>query len=178
VLDEGGRRLLEAERRAGVGHHLAASIVGIDDVPLGYSRVKVEQEQVVREGGVPFTIVRATQLHSMLAALFCAASARARVLPVGPARLQTVDAAEVAGLLADIAEAAPRDGVVTIAGPETRTLTDIARTYRASSERRRALLVPVVPPGRLGRKLRAGALTDPRPYRRGTTTFAQWLARR
>jgi uncharacterized protein YbjT (DUF2867 family) len=80
VLVDGTRRLLAAEQRAGVGHHVCVSIVGCDQLPLGYYRVKTEQEQVVQQGSVPWTIVRATQFHELAASLFTA-SARYRVLP-------------------------------------------------------------------------------------------------
>jgi len=60
VLVEGSRRMLEIEARARVRHHVCVSIVGIEDVPMGYYRVKVEQERVVENGGVPWTIVRST----------------------------------------------------------------------------------------------------------------------
>ena len=66
LLVDGGRRLLAAEARAGVGHHVCISIVGIEKVPMGYYGVKVEQEEMVRAAGVPWSIVRATQFHQLL----------------------------------------------------------------------------------------------------------------
>jgi uncharacterized protein YbjT (DUF2867 family) len=173
VLVEGGRRLLEVARREGVRHHLCVSIVGSERVPLGYYRVKVEQEEVVEAAGVPFTIVRSTQFHSLLAGLF-AAAARRRVLPTGRLPLQPVDPAEVAEALADVAEAAPLGRRVEVAGPETTDLSSLARVYRAHT-RRRTLLLPVVAPVALGRALRSGALTTTAPDRRGTARFAEWL---
>ncbi|HEU4658965.1 MAG TPA: NAD(P)H-binding protein, partial [Capillimicrobium sp.] len=66
VLVEGSRRLLAAEAVAGVGHHVCVSIVGCDAVPLAYYRLKTEQERVVQDGPVPFTIVRVTQFHELI----------------------------------------------------------------------------------------------------------------
>jgi len=75
VLVEGTGRLLAAEQQAGVGHHVCISIVGCDQVPMGYYRVKVDQERVVERSPVPWTVVRATQFHELVNGLFTAAAA-------------------------------------------------------------------------------------------------------
>jgi uncharacterized protein YbjT (DUF2867 family) len=109
VLVEGSGRLLAAEQEAGVGHHVCVSIVGCDQVPMGYYRIKTDQEHVVEHGPVPWTIVRATQFHE-LAATALAAAAKYRVLPIPSMRLQTIAAAEVAEAVATTAEAEPGGG--------------------------------------------------------------------
>jgi uncharacterized protein YbjT (DUF2867 family) len=174
VLVEGTRRVLAEGRVAGVGHHLCVSIVGCDRVPMGYYRVKVAQEQAVVDGAVAWTVVRATQFHDLLGGLF-AQAARAHVLPTGRARFQPIDVADAAEAIADAAEAGPRHGHVEVAGPEVLDLADLARTYRRLTGVR-AVAVPVPLPPRLGRALRAGALTADHPDHRGTRTFAQWLS--
>ena len=174
VLVEGSRRLLAAEQQAGVVHHVCISIVGCERAPIGYYRVKAEQEQVVEHGPVPWTIVRATQFHGLAAAALTAAG-RFGVLPIPPLRLQTVAAEEVAAVAAEVAEGGPRLGRVEVAGPEITSARDLAGTWRAVTGRR-ALLIPVPVPGRLGRALRDGALTTARPDARGTVTFGAWLA--
>lgn len=174
VLVAGSRLLLAAERQAGVGHHVCVSIVGCDRVPFGYYRVKAQQEQVVRAGPVPYSLVRATQFHE-LAATALAAAARFRVLPVPPIRLQTVAAAEVARTVAGVVTGAPRGGAIQVAGPAQVTAADLARTWRSVTGRA-AVLVPVPLPGKLGRALRDGGLTTDHPDVRGTITFAEWLA--
>ena len=176
ILVEGSRRLLAAERAAGVGHHVCVSIVGCEQVPMSYFRVKAQQERVTEEGPMPWSIVRATQFHELALATLAAAS-RWGVLPVPRARLQTVACAEVARLVGDVAGDAPRKDRVEIAGPEMTDARDVARTWR-SVTRRRVALVPVPVPGKLGRALRAGVLTAARPDVRGTVTFADWLAAR
>ncbi|WP_461030921.1 SDR family oxidoreductase, partial [Streptomyces sparsus] len=103
TLVEGSRRLLAAGSSAGVRHHVCVSIVGCERVPSGYYRAKVAQERLVEQGPLPWTLVRATQFHELLAAAL-AAAARSRVLPVPRARLQTVSADEVAVAVADAAE--------------------------------------------------------------------------
>jgi uncharacterized protein YbjT (DUF2867 family) len=176
TLVEGTERLLEAGAAAGVTHHVGISIVGCDRAPMGYYRVKTEQEQRVADGALPWSIVRATQFHELLAGLFDAA-ARFRLLPGLPAKLQAIAAAEVALAVADVAERPPRRGRLEVAGPEVVELRELARTWRAATGRR-GLIVPVTMPGRLGRALRDGALTNEQPDVRGTITFADWLSRR
>jgi uncharacterized protein YbjT (DUF2867 family) len=175
VLVNGTARLLAAGERAGVSHHVCISIVGCDRVPLGYYRVKTEQEQAVERGPVPFTIVRATQFHELVDAALRTAG-RYRVLPVPDARLQTVAAADVAGAVTDVVEAGP-GGRVQVAGPAVSTARDLARTWLAVTSRT-AVLLPVPVPGTLGRALRGGALTAGHADVLGTITFADWLAAR
>lgn len=175
VLVGGTRRLLVAERDAGVRHHVGVSIVGIEDVPMGYYRTKVAQEEEIVRGGVPWTILRATQFHDLVAMLF-GATGRYRMLPGFRALLQPVAVDDVALAVADLAEGGPRLGREEIAGPEVIELRDLARTWRAHTGRR-AWVVRGRLPGGLGRALRRGGLTDPDARLRGRTTFATWLER-
>jgi uncharacterized protein YbjT (DUF2867 family) len=174
VLVEGSQRLLAAEQRAGVGHHVCLSIVGCERVPMGYYKVKVDQERVVRQGGVPYTIVRATQFHELAAAALGAAG-RYRVLPVPRIQLQTVAAAEVARVVSDVAAAPPGRERVQVAGPEVSSARELARTWRSVTGTP-AVLVPIPLPGKLGRVLRAGGLTADDADVVGEITFADWLA--
>lgn len=176
VLVDGSRRLLAAEQEYGVAHHVAISIVGCERVPIGYYRVKAEQEQVVSSGVVPWTLVRATQFHELVD-MALAAAVRWRFVPIPAGRLQTVAAAEVAHAVADVAEQDPRQGRIEVAGPQVMTFAELARTWLAAT-RQRAVRVPVPVPGKVGRALRAGALTTAHPDVRGTQTFADWLAAR
>jgi uncharacterized protein YbjT (DUF2867 family) len=176
TLVDGSRRLLAAGQAAGVRHHVGVSIVGCDRVPLGYFRAKLEQERVVERGPVPWSLVRATQFHELVAATL-APAARWRVLPVPRAALQPVACAEVARAVADVAAGAARLGRLEVAGPEVADTRDFARRWRSVTGRR-ALLIPVPLPGRLGRALRAGALTAERPDVTGTQSFTAWLEAR
>lgn len=174
VMVEGTARLLAAEQHAGVGHHVLISIVGCDRVPLGYYRVKVDQERAVESSPVPWTIVRATQFHELVNGWFTASS-RYRMLPAPGIPLQLVAAAEVAPVLADAAERDPSGGRITMAGPQVSSWRELARTW-LSATGRSAVLLPVPLPGRLGRALRTGALTAANPDVTGSITFADWLA--
>lgn len=173
VLVAGLERALAAARRAGARHVVSLSILGADRVPLGYYRTKMAQEAVVRESGVPWTIVRATQFHTMVAAIF-AAGARFGVLPAPRVPLQPVDPGEVAVELADRVEAGPDDEVHLFAGPRVERVDELARAWaRAKGVRRPAVPLPAVGPTL--RAVRAGGLTDPSAAR-GDRTFADWLA--
>jgi len=175
TLVDGTQRLLEAAGVAGVGHLVSISIVGCERAPMGYYKVKTEQERLVSESAVPWSIVRATQFHELVAWAF-GAVARFGVLPLPRARLQTVAAAEVAHAVADVAEREPLRRRLEVAGPEVLELRELARTWRTGTARR-ARLVPVLLPGRLGRALRDGALTNEHPDVHGTITFADWIGR-
>jgi uncharacterized protein YbjT (DUF2867 family) len=174
VLVQGSGRLLAAEQHAGVRHHVGISIVGCERVPIGYYRVKVEQEHVIEQGPVPWSIVPATQFHELVAAALGAAG-RWHVLPVPDMRLQTVAAAQVAEVVADVAGGEPGRSRIQVAGPEVTTAAALARTWkRITGQRAVSVRVPV--PGKLGRALRTGALTAEHADVLGSLTFADWLA--
>ena len=173
VLVEGSRRLLEVEARAGVRHHVCVSIVGIEDVPMAYYGVKLEQERVIESAGLPWTIVRSTQFHELLGAVVSAAGRR-HVLPAARARFQPVDVDEAAHAVAAVATDAPRLTRTTVAGPEVHDLRSLGRIWREAAGHR-AIEIPIPLPGRLGRALREGRLTCANPDIRGTRTFAAWL---
>src|SRR5438067_7744754 len=173
VLVDGSRRLLEAEARAGVRHHVCVSIIGIDEVPMRYYKVKVAQERVVEQGPVSWTIVRATQFHDLLGMLL-ATTVRWRVLPAVKALFQPVEVREVAAAVAGVAAGDPRRGRLTVAGPEVHDLRSLGRLWCAATGRR-ALPVPLPLVGRIGGALGRGALTCAAPDVRGSVTFAEWL---
>jgi uncharacterized protein YbjT (DUF2867 family) len=173
VLVEGGARLLDEERRAGIAHHVCISIVGIERVPMRYYEVKVEQERQVERSGQPYSILRATQFHASIAALFRATS-RFRVLPGARALLCPIDPLEVAEAVADVVAEGPLAGRRSITGPERAELRELASVWRELSGRR-ALIVPTPIPGALGRALRSGALVGDEAELRGETTFRRWL---
>jgi uncharacterized protein YbjT (DUF2867 family) len=174
TLVEGSRRLLAAEDAARVRHHVCVSVIGCDQVPIGYFRVKAGQEQVVEQGPVGWSIVRATQFHEYVVTMLDAVR-RWPVLPVPRVPVQTVASTEVARVVADVAEGAPRQGRVLVAGPEISGTRELAAAW-LSSTGRHALLLPLPLPGKLGRALRAGALTVQRPDVRGATPFTAWLS--
>jgi uncharacterized protein YbjT (DUF2867 family) len=116
------RTLFAAERTAGVRHHVALSIVGVDRVPgYGYYEAKVAQENAVRDSGVPFSIVRATQFFEFIAPVMNMSTEGTEVrLP--STRLRPIASADVAAAVAEAAQGEPSNGVRDIAGPEVHGL--------------------------------------------------------
>lgn len=168
------RRLLDAAADAGVRHFVGVSIVGCDRVPMPYYKAKVNQEEAIVASRVPWSLLRASQFHDLLAWAFGAA-ARRRLLPTGSARLQPIDVGVVADRLANAAQAEPAGRLPDVAGPEIRTLSELAHTWRAVDGRRLLpLRIPMV--GRIGRPVREAALCDPAAAA-GGPTFEEWLAR-
>ncbi|MFH0516886.1 SDR family oxidoreductase [Streptomyces sp. M41] len=168
--------LIAAARKAGVGHLVYISIVGVDQVPLRYYRSKLAVERLIVESGLAWTVLRATQFHDLLVQLFQNVS-KLPVMPV-PAgvRDQPVEVAEVADRLAELALAAPAGRVEDIGGPEVRTLDSLARAYLAATcRRRRVVKVPLW--GKAYRGFCSGGHLAP-GHTVGKGTFEEYLARR
>jgi len=168
------RHLLDAEVDAGVGRHVALSIVGVDDAPHGYYAGKLLQERLVEAGPVPWTILRATQFHEFSSQIL----ERMKVGPlviVPRMQSQPVAAREVAERLVGLATGAPAGRVADLAGPRVERLADLVRRYaRAAGRSGRVVEVPL--PGAYGRSMRDGTLL-PRPEAElGVQTFEAWLA--
>jgi uncharacterized protein YbjT (DUF2867 family) len=172
---EATRTLLEAATAAGVRHLVLISIVGIDDIPLGYYRDKVVIERLVRESGLPYSVLRATQFHSFVAALLTALR-RSPVVVAPAVPLQPIAVEEVADRLVELAGSAPAGRVADIGGPEQHRLPDLARVWARATGTRRPV-VPLSLPGKLFAAYRAGSALVPGPAY-GRQTFAEHLAAR
>jgi uncharacterized protein YbjT (DUF2867 family) len=166
-------KLLAAEAGAGVRHHVALSIVGIDRVPVGYYAGKLRQETLIETGVVPWTVLRATQFHEFPAQQL--ARVRGPVVPVLEAPAATVAAREVADHLVALAAGPAQGHVPDLAGPETHSLSDLTRQLMRALGRR-GLVIPIRLPGRTGTLIARGALLPTRPGPRGQQTFSEWLA--
>ena len=123
-----GRNLLAAEAAAGVRHHVALSIVGIDRSDNGYFRAKVAQEKLIEASGIPHTIIRSTQFLEFLGAI-AASSSDGKVVRISPGLFQPIAADDVAAIVADVALAAPRNGIIEIAGPDRAPFNEIVARY-------------------------------------------------
>ncbi|MFJ5778005.1 SDR family oxidoreductase [Streptomyces sp. NPDC093094] len=160
--------LIDAARRAGVGHLVYISIVGVDRVPFGYYRSKLAVERLVERSGLGWTTLRATQFHDLLVRVL-GSLAKLPVMPL-PAGVsdQPIEVAEVAERLAGLAVGPPAGRVEDMGGPEVRSFESLARAYLAATGRRRALVrVPLW--GAAYRAFRAGGhLTPERAVGRGT----------
>ncbi|NDZ77319.1 3-beta hydroxysteroid dehydrogenase [Streptomyces sp. SID10853] len=166
-------QLLAAGRRAGVAHHVALSIVGVDRVGLGYYRGKRRQEELVLEGPVPGTVLRATQFHEFAAQMLD----RRGPVVIAPKMLsQPVALTEVAGQLAALAHGRPMGMAPELAGPEEHLWMQdmVRRLARVRHERRPVIRLAM--PGKVGKGLAGGDLLPTGPGPRGTVTFDAWLA--
>ncbi|WP_157218970.1 SDR family oxidoreductase [Flavisphingomonas formosensis] len=121
--------LLEAARNAGVRHFIALSVVGTDRLQAsGYFRAKLVQEQLIAAGGVPYTIVRATQFFEFLPTI-ADGYTREGAVHVPTIAFQPIAAADVSALLAEIATSSPVAGIVEVAGPERAPLAEFAANW-------------------------------------------------
>jgi uncharacterized protein YbjT (DUF2867 family) len=127
-FETSGRNLLPAEAAAGVRHHVALSIVGTDRSDNGYFRAKVAQEKLIAASGVPYTIVRATQFMEFLGGIADSA-ADGNTVRLPPILFQPIAADDVASMVAEVALAAPRNGIVEIAGPDRAPFNEIVGRY-------------------------------------------------
>ena len=128
-FETSGRNLLAAEATAGVGHHIALSIVGTDRSPdNGYFRAKVAQEKLIEASGVPYTIIRSTQFMEFISGI-AASGTDGSTVRISPGLFQPIAADDVAAMVADVALAAPRNGIVEIAGPERAPFNEIVARY-------------------------------------------------
>lgn len=129
-FETAGRNILEAERTAGIRHHVALSIVGTDRMPdNGYFRAKMAQEQLIENSGIPFTIVRATQFMEFIGAIANTSVADDGKIHLPDGLFQPIAADDVAAVLAETATTEPRNVRVEIAGPDRAAFHHIVARY-------------------------------------------------
>jgi uncharacterized protein YbjT (DUF2867 family) len=169
------RNLLAAEGAAGVGHHVALTIVGADLLPdSGYLRAKVAQEAEIEAGGVPYTILRATQFLEFLPQII-EAGAEEDGVRLSTGLMQLVAADDVAATVAELATSSPVNGRVELGGPEALGVDAWARRlFAATGEDRRVFADPHAQ--YFGTELHGGELTPGAGARIGTTDFDAWFA--
>jgi uncharacterized protein YbjT (DUF2867 family) len=170
----GTERLLDAAHAAGIRHLVYISIVGIDDIPVRYYKQKRAAETTVSRGGVPFSILRATQFHSYVDRVISAAARVPLVIPIPAGFLiQSVEASEVAGRLIQCLVDGPRERVPDFGGPDILLLKEAAELWRDVRQlRKRVVAVPVL--GRTAAAFRAGKSTAPQGER-GAISWREWL---
>jgi uncharacterized protein YbjT (DUF2867 family) len=141
-FETSGRNLLLAEAAAGVRHHVALSIVGTDRTDNGYFRAKVAQEKLIEASGIPYTIIRSTQFMEFLGGI-ATESTDGNAVSLPPVMFQPIAADDVAPVVAEVALAAPRTGIVEIAGPERAPFNEIiARYLKAIGDSREVVADP------------------------------------
>jgi uncharacterized protein YbjT (DUF2867 family) len=168
------RNLLAAEAAAGVGHHVALSVVGTDRLlASGYFRAKLAQENLIKASPIPYTIVRATQFFEFTGGIAQAAT-EGQTVRLPPALMQPISADDVAAAIADAARAEPWNGAFDLAGPEPIRQDDLVRQFLQATGDPRTVITD---PNALyyGVAVDDQSLTPGDHPRLGPTRFEDWL---
>jgi uncharacterized protein YbjT (DUF2867 family) len=170
------RNILTAERAAGVGHHVTLSVVGTDRLQdSGYFRAKLAQEEAVKAASVPYTILRATQFFEFIGRI-ADSSTEGDTVRLPPVLVQPEAADDVAAALADVAQSAPVNGIVELAGPEAFRFDELARLFlRARNDPRR--VTADAHARYFGAELVERSLTPGADPRIAPTLLEDWLSR-
>jgi uncharacterized protein YbjT (DUF2867 family) len=173
-FETSGRNLLAAEAAAGIGHHVALSVVGTERLlSSGYFRAKMAQENLIKASPIPYTIVRATQFFEFVGGIAQLAT-EGQTVRVPPALMQPIAADDVAAALAEVAAASPLNGTVELAGPEPIRQDDLVRQFlKASGDARTVITDPKAL--YYGIMVNDQSLTPGDKPRLGTIRFEDWL---
>jgi len=173
-FETSGRNLLAAEAAAGVGHHVALSVVGTDRLLAGgYFRAKMAQESLIKASPIPYTIVRATQFFEFVGGIAQSAT-EGQTVRLPPVLMQPIVSDDVAAVMAEAALAKPLNGTVDLAGPEPIREDDLVRRFLSAIGDARKV---VTDPKALyyGIAVNDQSLTPGDNPRLGSTLFADWL---
>ncbi|MFK0089791.1 SDR family oxidoreductase [Pseudomonas sp. NPDC090755] len=128
-FETSGRNLFAAEKHAGVRHHIALSVVGTERMlESGYFRAKMAQEKLIKDAGVPYTILRATQFFEFMGAI-AYSGAEGNCVRLTSAALQPIASSDVAQTLANLVEQPPANRTLEVAGPDRQPLVEFVRAY-------------------------------------------------
>lgn len=174
-FETAGHNLLAAERSAGVQHHLALSIVGLERLPQnGYFRAKLAQERLIKASGIPYTILRSTQFFEFFGPIVESAF-DGKAIRLSPALYQPIASEDVAAALAELALRSPLNSITEVAGPEARPLDEMARCFLAVGRDTRQVVADIHAPY-FGAEIDDRSLTPIGSYRAGSIHFADWLS--
>jgi uncharacterized protein YbjT (DUF2867 family) len=169
------RNLLAAEAEAGVGHHVALSVVGTDRLPdSGYLRAKLAQETLIKSSSVPYSIVHATQFFEFVKRIADEAT-QGDTVRLAPVLIQPIAASEVAAAVASISVGTPLNATVEVAGPEqVRFDVLIQRGLKARNDPRKVVADPHA--RYFGTELSERSLVAGSAARLGKIRFEDWLS--
>ncbi|NLU91866.1 SDR family oxidoreductase [Chitinophaga sp. Ak27] len=170
-----GRNLLGAEISAGVKHHVALSIVGVDIMQnIGYMRAKLVQEDLIRQSGVPYTIIRSTQFFEFIGGIANQATRDGEV-HLSDVKFQPIASDDVAAFVVKYALAAPLNGKVEIAGPDRFDMYQVAARYlQYMSDPRK--VIANGKPEYFGGEVTHTALVPAGAANLGAISFEKWLS--
>ena len=169
-----GRNLLEAEKNAGVKHHVALSIVGVDRMQnIGYMRAKLIQEELIKESGVPYTIIRSTQFLEFMAGIANQAT-EGNEVRLSAVKFQPIASDDVASFVSRAAIAAPIKSVKEIAGPQRFPMYEIIERYLKEMNDARKVL-PNGKPQYFGGEVSDTALVPEGYAEKGALTLEAWF---
>jgi uncharacterized protein YbjT (DUF2867 family) len=173
-FETAGRNILPAEANAGVGHHVALSIVGTDQLPdSGYMRAKVAQENLIKASKVPYTIVRSTQFFEFVGSIVQSFT-DGKIVRVPSAFVQPILSDDVANALADIAIAKPLNGTIELGGPEKIRFDELTRRFLSATHDEQQVITDVHAKY-FGTELKDHSLTTGPDARIAPTRFDHWL---
>jgi uncharacterized protein YbjT (DUF2867 family) len=174
-FETSGRNLLAAEAAAGVGHHVALSVVGTDRLlESGYFRAKMAQENLIKASKIPYTILRSTQFFEFMSGI-AKSSTIGQTVHLSPALVQPIASDDVAAALADVAVGAPANGTVEVAGPEPLRLDELVRRFLSANQDERQVTTDVHA-RYFGVELNDQSLTPGDDPRIAPTRFEDWLS--
>ncbi|MER7179971.1 NAD(P)H-binding protein [Streptomyces hyaluromycini] len=166
--------LLGVSEKAGVGHFVILSIVGVDQVPdLDYYRAKVLQEDLLKAGPIPYSIVRATQFMEFMDGTL-AMTADGDTVRLPPTPIQPIAAADVAAAVADVAAGRPLNGVLNVAGPDVYPLDELGRLTLSAKGDSRSVVTDDT--AGLFAAAHGDVLTAPKGARIAPTHYSDWLS--
>lgn len=169
---DGTARLLDQAAAAGVGHFVYVSIVGIDKPRFPYLRRKLEAENLVRQGPVPWSIARAAQFHWLLDRML-GKMARLPVVPLPDVALEPVDTEDFADYLVGSIGSGPSGRLIDFAGPEVLTFAEAFDQWaKIRNHPARTMRIPLPPALRNAATAMSVSVSG---SRHGTVTWAQWL---
>lgn len=173
-FETSGRNLLAAEAAAGVGHHVALSVVGTERLEeSGYFRAKLAQERLIKAAAIPYTIVQSTQFFEFLGSIAQSGTVGQSV-HLSPAFVQPIASDDVADVMADVALAAPLNGTIEIAGPERVRLDALVGRYLAAMQDPRTVVTDAAT-GYFGAPLDDRTLVPGENPRLGKMRFEDWF---
>lgn len=175
-FEKSSTNMLAAEKKAGVAHHVALSVVGTERLlDSGYFRAKMAQEKLIKSGGVPYTILRATQFFEFLGGI-AQSGADGETVRLSSAEFQPISSDDVAAAVADVALSTPANGMLEVAGPERIAMGEMVQRYLTAINDPRKVVAHADTPY-FGMKINDQSLTPGANPRLGAMRFEEWMAK-